>query len=388
MATLSNWRRFVYGLIVATVLLIGGELFAHWYFVGPPPPSGILARLPQCELVTNGNQSTFRCEGAQSDVHFATAPTPGTPRVVFLGGSSVREPHISGGTVNFPTLIAKSLPNIEVLNFGVPGMQAASIALISSQLEAISPDLVVIYSGHNDYNNDVFTGKVGGVRLWMLPVYRWLAQSWAYAALTRHQQPTAHHQRDRGGLIGTDDTLAFEVRESVDERLTSDLTLAIEESPAPVLLATLLRNSGDRPAGVILTDRPQCEETLPHLSPDGSSPRGKAELAQRNCPNTSISHWWQAQAYKAEGQHAQAVEQWYASLATDPVPLRAPATADQVIRAVAADTQATLVDLERTLGPMPDSRYFVDTLHLSHDGARAVARVMVPAIQTALRTSR
>ena len=86
--------------------------------------------------------------------------------------------------------------------------------------------------------------------------------------LRREQQ-----QRTRGGLIGTEDTLAFEVRESVDDRIESDLSLAINESPAPVLLATLLRNSGDRPAGVIITDRPECEAALPHLGPDGSSSR-------------------------------------------------------------------------------------------------------------------
>lgn len=383
MRTLSIQRRLLYGLIVATGLLYGGEYIAR-RVLGPPPPSGVLARVSQCSLDTYGPTAILDCEGHQSDLRFGTAPTPGKPRVVFLGGSSVREPHISGGKVNFPAMIAQAMPDIEVLNFGVPGMQAASIAVLANQLQAISPDLVVIYSGHNDYNNDVFLGKVGGVKLWMIPVYRWLSKSWAYAALTRGQRPTAQQQRTRGGLIGTHDTLAFEIRESVDERLESDLSLAIEKSPAPVIIATLLRNSGDRPAGVIVTDRPECEAALQHLGPDGSSPRGKAELAHRVCPNTSIAHWWQAQADKAEGRPAEAAKQWYASLAADPVPLRAPASADTVIREVAQATGATLVDLEQTLGPMADRRYFVDTLHLSPDGARAVAGVMTPVIQSAL----
>lgn len=377
----------IVGLAVAAGLVYVGEYIAH-RVLGPTPPSGVLARVSQCGLKTHGATAMLDCEGHQSDLRFATVPTPGKPRVVFLGGSTVREPHISGGKMNFPTMIAQAMPGIEVLNFGSPGMQAASIAVLSSQLEPISPDLVVIYAGHNDYNNDVFLGKVGGIKLWMIPVLRWLSKSWAYAALTRGSRPTAQQQRTRGGLIGTQETLAFEVRESVDERLESDLSLAIEESPAPVLLATLLRNSGDRPAGVIVTDRPECEAALPHLGPDGSSPRGKAELAQRTCPNTSISHWWQAQAYKAEGQHAQAIEQWYASLDTDPVPLRAPATADRVIRAVATNSGATLIDLEQNLGPMADRRYFVDTVHFSPAGARAIAQVMAPVIQTALEAQR
>ena len=383
MRKLSVTRRLLYGLIVAGGLIYAGEYIAH-RVLGPTPPSGVLSRVSQCAIKTFGDTAYLDCEGRQSDLQFAKNPTPGKPRVVFLGGSSVREPHISGGKVNFPAMIAEAMPNIEVLNFGVPGIQAASIAVLSSQLEIISPDLVVIYSGHNDYNNDVFLGKIGGVKLWMIPVYKWLSKSWAYATLTRGSRPTAQQQRTRGGLIGTEDTLAFEVRESVDDRIESDLSLAINESPAPVLLSTLLRNSGDRPAGVIITDRPECEAALPHLGPDGSSSRGKSELANRTCPNTSISYWWQSQAYKAEGQDVQAIEQWYASLAHDPVPLRAPATADAVIRRVAQETGATLVDLEQTIGPMADRRYFVDTLHFSPDGARAVAHVMTPYIRTAL----
>jgi len=383
MRKLSIQRRLLYGLIVATGLIYGGEYIAR-RVLGPPPPSGVLSRVSQCSLATRGASAYLDCEGRQSDLRVAKDPTPGTPRVVFLGGSSVREPHIAGGKVNFPAMIAEAMPHNEVINFGVPGMQAASVAVLASQLSVISPDLVVIYSGHNDYNNDVFLGKIGGVKLWMIPVYRWLSKSWAYSALTRGTRPTAQQQRTRGGLIGTEDSLAFEVRESVDDRIASDLSLAIEKSPAPVILSTLLRNFGDRPAGVIVTDRPECEAALPHLGPDGSSPRGKAELAERACPNTSIAYWWRAQAYKMEGRQAQATEQWYASLAADPVPLRAPATADQVIRQVAKDTRATLIDLEQIIGPTADRQYFVDTLHLSPEGARAVAQVMTPVIQSAL----
>ena len=133
---------------------------------------------------------------------------------------------------------------------------------------------------------------------------------------------------------------------------------------------------------------PACEGTLPHLGIDGSSARGKWELAQRDCPGTSIAHWWAAQAYADAGQREQAVEAWYASLLTDPVPLRAPPDADRVIRDVAAETGATLVDLEQQLGPVADGRYFVDTLHLSSAGAEAVATAPVPHIQAVLSEKR
>ena len=381
MAKLSRTRKLIFGLVVAGALFTGGEWVAT-RMLGPPPPPGMLARISQCAVLVHGSTSHLDCQGEQADLRFRTRPSK--PRVVFLGGSSVREPHISGVRVNFPTQVAAKMPDVEVLNFGMPGMQAAGVAVLASQLEAISPDLVVIYSGHNDFNNDVFLGKIGGVKLWMIPVYQWLAKSWAYAALNRGSVPSAHKQRGRGGLIGTQDRTAFDVRSSVSSRLESDLRLAVRESPAPVLITTLLRNFSDRPAGVVLDDAPDCENTLPHLGVDGSSARGKWELAQRDCPGTSIAHWWAAQAYAAAGQRTQAVESWYASLSSDPVPLRAPPDADRVIRKVAAETGATLVDLEQQLGPMASSRYFVDTLHLSSAGAEAVATALLPHIETAL----
>jgi len=378
-------RRLILGLMVSSGLFFGAEKLAH-RFLGPTPPSGVLARISACQIQVVKETAWLNCEpGTQSDVRFSTRPKPGVPRVVFLGGSSVREPHISGGKVNFPAMLATALPGIEVLNFGVPGLQAANVALLASQLGAVSPDLVVIYSGHNDYNNDVFLGKVGGLKLWMIPVYRWLSKSWAYAWLSRGSRPTARANRGRGRLIATTDGRALDVRASVDERLASDLGLAVEQSPAPVLITTLLRNSGDRPAGVLVTGKAQCEPALAYLGPDGSSAAGKAERAQRDCPDTAISEWWKAVALKESGRPSEAVAHWYRSLAIDPVPLRAPASADTAIRKVADRTGATLVDLEQILGPMPPSPLFVDTLHLSPAGARAVADVLAPAIETALR---
>ena len=381
-SSISTRKKLLYGIITAVMVLGGVELGLHAMW-GPSPPSDMVARLSQCEIRVDGTHSGLDCHpGEREDVSVTAAPEK--PRVVFLGGSSVRESHDVSKVHNFPAMLGLRIPEIEAVNFGATGLTVANVARLASELEALSPDLVVIYSGHNDFNNDVFLGKIGGVKLWMIPVYQWLAKSWAYAALNRGSVPSAHKQRGRGGLIGTQDRTAFDVRSSVSSRLESDLRLAVRESPAPVLITTLLRNFSDRPAGVVLDDAPDCENTLPHLGVDGSSARGKWELAQRDCPGTSIAHWWAAQAYAAAGQRTQAVESWYASLSSDPVPLRAPPDADRVIRKVAAETGATLVDLEQQLGPMASSRYFVDTLHLSSAGAEAVATALLPHIETAL----
>jgi lysophospholipase L1-like esterase len=78
------------------------------------------------------------------------------------------------------------------------------------------------------------------------------------------------------------------------------------------------------------------------------------------------------------------MEAWKTSLAIDPVPIRAPVEADQIIREVAAETGATLLDLEQTIGAMPNGKLFIDTLHLSDRGAAAVARALEPVIREQL----
>ena len=66
------------------------------------------------------------------------------------------------------------------------------------------------------------------------------------------------------------------------------------------------------------------------------------------------------------------------------LPQDALVVSSDLIRAVAADQSATLVDLEARFGSEAPERWFTDTLHLSEEGARAVARELAPVVQAAL----
>ena len=85
-----------------------------------------------------------------------------------------------------------------------------------------------------------------------------------------------------------------------------------------------------------------------------------------------------------EGRTADAEEALRRALALDPLPLRAPAEADDIIRAVAAQTGASLVDLEADVGLLPPAAWFTDPLHLSPEGADAVAARLAPAVSAVL----
>jgi hypothetical protein len=386
MNPLSLRRRLVYGVGFAAILWLGIEGLSRLIW-GPPPPSDMVVRMSQCALVIGAEQSMLDCKpGEHADLRFPTQPEADIPRVVFLGGSSVRETHIQSAVTNFPMEVAKLLPSVEVLNLGVPGMGAANVAVLASQLEAISPDLVVMYTGHNDYSSDVFHGAIRATRLWMLPVYRLLASSWVHGALARRARGTPRHERPQGLVIPTSDTLAGDVRDAVDARFEADLRLAVELSPAPVFLCTLLRNPAVPPTGVLTKDQPECADQLNKLVQLQLDARAQSAAARTACGESSITAWWQSVAHRSAQQTPEAIEAWYRSLDTDAIPLRAPPSADRIIRTIANETGATLVDLEQALGPLPPSRLFVDTLHLSPQGAAAVAEVLAAEIDKALST--
>jgi lysophospholipase L1-like esterase len=384
MPSIPARRRLIYGPIVAAVVWVAIEGLCRLVF-GPPPPSDMVVRMSQCRIDVGEAQSRLDCDpGEHADVAFPTVPDLGRPRVVFLGGSSVRETHDPNATTNFPLEVGRQLQNIEVLNFGVPGLSTANVAVLASQLAPIRPDLVVIYSGHNEYSSDVFHGAIQGTRLWMLPVYQLLAKSWVHGALARRPRGTPRHERPQGLVIATSDDLAYRVRGAVEARFRSDLTLAIQQSPAPVLVTTLLSNPSIPPTGVLTSGQPECAHHLGKLQERHGDAQAKARRSEAVCGEASITYWWRSQALRSHGKTREAVAAWYRSLELDAVPLRAPPSGNNIIRTVAAQAGASLADLEQTLGPLPEDRMFIDTLHLSATGAERVAGALVPAITAAL----
>ena len=74
-----------------------------------------------------------------------------TKKTVFLFGESSLVLS-DGGT--FPEYLESEHPGIQTVNFGVSGIDSFSVRQrVTEALAAASPDLIVLYFGHNDYNN-------------------------------------------------------------------------------------------------------------------------------------------------------------------------------------------------------------------------------------------
>jgi len=109
-----------------------------------------------------------RVEGVDA-VDVPEEPEPGVVRVVALGGSTTRGvpyDHLGGGFVSELAPPPGSGERWEVLNLGVPGMDARGVARMAREARALQPDLVVLYTGNNEVMGDLLDHCVRPGRIW------------------------------------------------------------------------------------------------------------------------------------------------------------------------------------------------------------------------------
>lgn len=382
---LSTRRKLLFSAVML-VLFLGALLGAEaalWATWGSPPPHDQLARLSQCRVEADTTSASLRCHPA-TEANTTVPRTHERPRVVVLGGSSVRATWDMGpGRITFTDALQDLVSEAEFVNFGVTGLGAGSVARLSSELGPATPDLVLLYTGHNDYNGDVFNGRIRGLKLWAGPIYRITARSWLHALLFRQRRDVP--RRDPRAFINAVTTPgALALRDEVDARFADDLGLAIRRAPAPVIVSTLLRNPAFPPTGHDVRGRPECALALERLRNEHRDPSRALREVEPRCGEGAVTSWLRFRAAAARGAWDEADAHWRTSLDQDALPLRAPSSADDIIRRVAAEEGATLVDLEDRFGPRAPEGWFTDTLHFSRQGARSVAEALAPTVRASL----
>lgn len=366
-------RRLLFAAVTTLGVLGAAELVPRLLF-GPPPPAETIARVGPCTV----EGARLECP-MEPNLAVVAPPHSTRPRVVVLGGSTVRM--LPPSEANFPTRMQQRAPELEILNLGLPGYSTAGVWNILRQLEAFAPDLVVVMTGHNDYNTAVFDGSIRAVSLWTLPFEQALSSSWirAWVRPTRPRREANPSSR----VLPIEDDYALRVADQVDARFRTELVALVRASPAPVVLTTLLRNFDRPPTGVIVTGRPRCAAALNGDWTVEHAPQA-LPVVTAACPDTSISAWVGAHV---EVDPARKAELWRASLRLDAAPLRAPLSADDTIREVAAAEGVPLVDLAQSAA-YPPGQWFFDSLHTNADGADAIAAAVVPVVRQVLARTR
>jgi hypothetical protein len=184
---------------------------------------------------------------------------------------------------------------------------AAFHAEVFDVLSRVELDLLVVYEGHNDWSQPVFTRGVAQADLWTLSIYRAMAFSWAWSTL--HHAGHAMVPRPPGTPTRThataDDT-ALDLADAVARAYAAHLTDIVDESPAPVLFTTLLRNFDHPPQGTLAADPAACQAWIndqPKLA------EADVDAARAHCGEGALPDWIAAQGQpRATGQRPQLVD--------------------------------------------------------------------------------
>ena len=397
----SRPLRALLGLATAALLLLAVEGLARAGMGSPPDPPGLWQRWdsqrPSFEQVEG--TVVARYQDRSEPVSFAAQAIPGLPRVVFLGGSSMHGGSRIATDLELPAAAARTLAErgvaIEALNLGNPGLDSHDIRQLALEALSFGPELLVIYTGHNDLGNTLQEqryGSFGGAVQVRLRLLLW--RSRAYLLLRDLVSPRAGESGDgrRRPQPGEPDLPISDgqrllAAEALQRNLVAITQQAAKRGVQTVLVTPISNWLMCRPIG---RGCPEARAII-DLETYGSRPVPHDQLP-------ALERALQAHPDCAELLHARgrlrsndgdprAADDLRRALATDPSPMRADATMTDAVRAAAREGGATLLDLEAlTLESysVPPQAWFVDCLHFSPEGHGTVGAMIADTVQAGL----
>jgi len=130
---------------------------ANYLYFAMPEAFHPLFELDEEAGVFRTNEKLYTGDGFYvQEQDFLAVRSPEAVRVAFIGGSSVQGWPYRREDLVFPALAGSRLgqkfpdARVDVINAGVGSYNSFQLASVVDQLEAFSPDVLVIYTGHND----------------------------------------------------------------------------------------------------------------------------------------------------------------------------------------------------------------------------------------------
>ena len=341
-------------------------------------------------------------------------PKPsGTRRVLVVGGSTVigfpYTPDLA-----FPRLLQEVLQRqfvgeerIEVLNAGITALNSSSEAVVVDEGVACDPDLIVVYTGHNEFYGP---GGVASGAGSLEPVWFRRLAYWKRLRLFQlMHRLLASRTQSHPDLL---DELSAERRIPRDSALFQRAVTRFEQNlkimqaraaakHIPLLLVSPVCNERDQPPlepalprdpvenePAWCTSVRKAEHWLRYEQPEKALPL--LQSARDDAPDSAIVEYRLGQAYDQLQQHDRAAQHYAAAIEADGTRFRAPAAFREVMATLARnadpqrvrylDARAGLIAV--TDGGVPDETHFLEHVHFTWQGnvdlALALARFIQP----------
>ncbi|MEY3214545.1 MAG: hypothetical protein RIT28_5026, partial [Pseudomonadota bacterium] len=280
------------------------------------------------------------------------------PRALFIGGSSVHQ-GVPPRPQEWPAVVGELL-RAETVNLGSPGLDSNDLVQITREVEALTHAALVVYVGHNDFANAFMRARFAGggsralsrlrVALMGLRLFTLLDDRFASRGAGRRQEEAGVPILSAGEKA--------EILDGLEDNLHTIVALSQERGVKVVLVA---------PASSVL--HPPAEQVCGPERCLNDEFRAAQGLVRRD-PKAA-----------ADALRAVRDRDWSS--------IRAPTEVVEVYRRVAQETGARLVEAEAGLPradgvDLPAERLFLDQLHYSVEGHRALAELVAPAVAEAL----
>ena len=333
---------------------------------------------------------------------------PGVYRVFTLGGSTTygrpyTDPLSFSGWLRELLPLADPSREWEVINAGGISYASYRVSLVLEELLAYEPDLLVIYTGHNEFLERRTYPRLSQTPHLLTTLGDWASRTRLYSALQRTILPASEEKTILAGEVDTilqhatgpqdyrrDDGLREQVFAHFQLNLERMITMA-RSAGAEVVLITPVSNWKD--CSPFKSQRrdgldPESAEAFDALLRRAISSDASVDLLYRARDiddRYAEVHYRLGQALYQFGRYEEAGAALSRAVEEDVCPLRAPARISEIVATVAQRESIPLVDFAATLRGLsphgiPGSEHFLDHVHLNAKSYGLLAREIVETL--------
>ena len=412
-ATNRIWFLRLATVAVGAALVVGAEGLLR--LVPGLGPSPLVVTLAEDEATGESLHATSRfyaqrffaqykgrlAAAGQMGEHFFVEPAPANRyRVVFVGASTVQgfpHPRRLAAASFLQAMLADAWPEreVEVVNLGITSIASFAVAQVVEDALVLSPDLVVVYTGHNEFYGLYGVGQYQRMKYFLRQLHLTHLVDELIGGIGTRDEPTdlIKMAAARGEV-----PLHSSGRATAEQNLRDNLrrvSRLCERAQVPLVLCTIAANdAGFAPVGSTEGDeawKARVEQaaqvmTRGYVAPDDA---GDALQQLEQAAALSSEHAWlwylQGRALERLGRDAEAQRAFRKARDLDTMPWRAPTAHNMVIHAVAAEHGAVLADVEAAFVDAAPAQgvgweWMVDHVHFSVAGQALLARTVLHSI--------
>ncbi|MFQ6607364.1 MAG: tetratricopeptide repeat protein [Fidelibacterota bacterium] len=339
---------------------------------------------------------------------------PNTLRIFALGGSTTAGyPYMYLGT--FPEMLkdrlAYSYPDIkiEMVNLGMTAVTSFTVLDFGKELLKYEPDLIVIYTGHNEFYGALGSGSnlgTGGSRVLTLLYLK--LNHWRLFQLFRNtlrniiKMFNGESETPAGTLMERmvkDQAIPYHSNQYLEtmkvfQANLQDLINVTSEQGIPVVIGTLVANLRSQNPFVSIPKHSSNEIPIKEnliqakkfiLKKDYQKALSILEKAMSLDSTYALTHFYSAVCHDRLGNYPSALKYYTSALNLDGLRFRAGTDANNIIRNLARNDNVYLADIETAFaeaspGGIIGSELMLEHLHPNLDGYSLIAKTFAEVI--------